>query len=116
MTDTEELVRRYLALWQEYLTALLAEPEAAMLLRAWIGLGSGRHERRSSAEHGADEAAGLSGSPAGAASATRPSGECDRLLGEFARRLARLEERMAAVEQDRRRAARARGRVRGARP
>src|SRR5579875_953243 len=40
-TDAEELVRRYLALWQEYLTALLAEPATAALPQAWAGLWSG---------------------------------------------------------------------------
>ena len=29
MNDADELARRYLALWTEYLTALIADPQAA---------------------------------------------------------------------------------------
>jgi len=135
MTETEELIRRYLALWQDYLTALFAEPEAAALLRAWALLGSGLlRERRGSAEDEAGEAAGPSGSSpsgsspsgsspsgsspsgssTGAASAAGASVERDRLLAELARRLARLEERVAADERGRRTARRPRGGARGA--
>jgi hypothetical protein len=121
MTDAEELIRRYLVLWQDYLTALSAEPEAAALLRSWTGLWSRLlHERRSPAEHETGETAGPSGSSpsgsqAGAAPAAGASVECDRLLAEFARRLARIEERVATVERGRRAALRSRSRTRRAR-
>ena len=31
MTDPQDLARRYLALWEEYLAALLSDPAAAQL-------------------------------------------------------------------------------------
>ncbi len=36
MTDAEELAERYLALWSQYLTALLADPRAMETLKRWM--------------------------------------------------------------------------------
>jgi hypothetical protein len=36
MTDADELARRYLALWTEYLTAFLADPRALETMKRWI--------------------------------------------------------------------------------
>ena len=36
MTDAEELAERYLALWSQYLTALLANPQAMETLKRWM--------------------------------------------------------------------------------
>src|SRR5271165_6969780 len=37
MTDPQDLARRYLAMWEEYLTALLSDPAAAQLWSLAIG-------------------------------------------------------------------------------
>lgn len=36
MTDTDELTQRYLSLWTQYLTALLADPRAMETLKRWV--------------------------------------------------------------------------------
>ena len=36
MSDAEDLARRYLCLWQDYLTALMADPKEPGLLEFWI--------------------------------------------------------------------------------
>jgi hypothetical protein len=36
MNDADELARRYLALWTEYLTAFLADPRALETMKRWI--------------------------------------------------------------------------------
>jgi hypothetical protein len=36
MNDTDDLAQRYLALWMEYLAALLADPRALETLRRWM--------------------------------------------------------------------------------
>lgn len=38
MTDADELARRYLSLWTEYLTALLGDPRALEMLKRWQAL------------------------------------------------------------------------------
>src|SRR5437868_15089044 len=38
MSEADELARRFLALWSDYLTALLSDPKAAEPLRRWLGL------------------------------------------------------------------------------
>ena len=36
MSDADELAQRYLALWTQYLTALLADPQAMETLKRWV--------------------------------------------------------------------------------
>jgi hypothetical protein len=36
MSDADELAQRYLALWSQYLTALLADPAAMETLKRWV--------------------------------------------------------------------------------
>ena len=36
MTDPDELARRYLSLWSEYLTALVGDPRALEMLKRWL--------------------------------------------------------------------------------
>src|SRR5215469_15292646 len=38
MTDPDELARRYLSLWTEYLTRLLSDPRALEMLKRWLAL------------------------------------------------------------------------------
>jgi hypothetical protein len=111
MSDADDLARRYLALWADYLTALVSDPKAAELLQRWVAFtsqfapGQGAH----------DGAAPLTvawppkppgrpaadGSKADAASAAGASGKRDAILGEFARRLDGIEQRLAALEPPR---------------
>src|SRR5579864_4179023 len=36
MSDADDLAQRYLALWTQYLTALLADPQAMETLKRWV--------------------------------------------------------------------------------
>jgi len=36
MSDADDLVQRYLTLWTQYLTALLADPQAMETLKRWV--------------------------------------------------------------------------------
>src|SRR5579862_8917618 len=90
MTDAQDLARRYLALWEEYLTALLADPPGLGLLWGWTG---------GAADDGAPAAE--AGPEIGAAPAAGPSDERLRAVAEFADRLAAIEARLAALEQAR---------------
>ena len=38
MSEADELARRFLALWSDYLTALLSDPKIAEPLRRWLAL------------------------------------------------------------------------------
>ncbi len=103
-TDARDLANRYLALWEEYLTALIADPAAAAPwgFPADAGSDPGR---------GSDDDRNRESGPAArAASVPGASGECDRLVADLARRLADLEQRVAAAERSERAAKRARRR------
>ena len=83
--DTDELARRFFALWGEYLTALAGDPQTLDVFRRWLGPAA------------AGEAAG-SGPPPRAAAASAASGERDGAMAELARRVDELERRLAALE------------------
>jgi hypothetical protein len=85
MTDAQDLARRYLALWEEYLTALLTDPAKVDL----------PHDRALGPRP--DDSS--PGPEAGAAAVAGASGECCSVVAELARRVAALEDRIAAVEQ-----------------
>jgi hypothetical protein len=102
MDETEELARRFLALWGEYLAALAAEPASLDMLRRWLTVG---------------EAAARPA--AGAQAVAGTSGERDLAVAELARRVGELERRVAALEPGkpgRRPAARPRSGTRSAVP
>jgi hypothetical protein len=54
MTDAEELAERYLALWTQYMTTLLADPRTMEMLKRWMEFAG----RFSYPEAGANEAPG----------------------------------------------------------
>ncbi|HXC28017.1 MAG TPA: hypothetical protein VNV38_08680 [Stellaceae bacterium] len=96
MTDAEELAERYLALWTQYMTALLADPRTMEMLKRWMELAS----RFSYPEAGANEAIASPFpawppffSPFGAPA---PPVAADAAL---TRRIDELERRLAALEQ-----------------
>src|SRR3984957_7178087 len=97
MTDAEALARRYFALWAEYLTALVADPQAAEMLRRWIAFTSqfasqfpgAANERRSAPHPGCPPIPGVFGpGSVGPPSPTAPvagaSGERGDAVGELA--------------------------------
>jgi hypothetical protein len=85
--EAAELARRFLALWEEYLTALLADAAEAE-----------PDPRLDDAAAGKPGAA--PGPPAGAAPAAAAPREHDDVVAELARRLAGVEERVAAIERE----------------
>jgi hypothetical protein len=121
MTDADELARRFFSLWAEYLTALVADPQAAELLQRWVAFTS-QFAKNASERPGNSIgnpfgspfpiwpplAAGFAapGSTAAAASAAGASGERGDAVGELARRIGELERRLAALEGESRPAAR----------
>src|SRR5882724_9411732 len=115
MTAAEDLARRYLALWQDYVTALLADlttPEAVQHLIASCSERSrdpGPGDRRARGQLPVAEPA------AGTAATPGPPRERDDAVADLARRLALIEERVAALERGGRTAARARSGDRSAR-
>jgi uncharacterized protein YceH (UPF0502 family) len=82
MSDAEELARRYLALWADYLSALAADPETGDLLRRWLSFGSQGDGRPT----------------AGAAAAAGAPGERDDAVAQLAARVAELERRLDRLE------------------
>jgi hypothetical protein len=104
MTDPQELARRYLALWEEYLAALLSDPSATQL---WSSLAGDRRPSDTESEPGSQP-----GSPPGSAAAAGASDKRSRAVAELARRVAVLENRIAALERDRPAVARSRRRNR----
>src|SRR6185437_1136797 len=105
--DLPTLAKRYVELWQDYLTAAAADPDladslacllagagAAAAISPWQAwLRSAAMPRDQPAPHADDGAAS-----ARATAAAAPSHERDDGLAEFARSLARLDERLAALE------------------
>src|SRR5258708_10314093 len=134
--DLPTLAKRYVELWQDYLTAAAADPDLAdSLARLLAAVGTvaalspwQAWQRAATTPHANDEAARQTTAPAApagrgreernrtarraaaaarAAPAASPSDERDDGLAEFARRLAHLDERLAAIEAGRRPATRA---------
>jgi len=120
--DLAQLAKRYVELWQDYLTAAAADPETIEALARlvsgmgaagalWAGgpaawaAGATAARRAAAPPDDGDRAA-----PPRAAAAAAASGERDDRLADLARRLALVEERLAALDAGARRGAeRARG-------
>src|SRR5437763_15347226 len=108
MSEAEDLARRFLALWADYLNALMADPNAAEPMRRWLAM------MTSSPGFKAGDPARP---PAGAAPAAGASGERDAAVAELARRIDELGERISALELRGKRSRRAAARPRrGDRP
>jgi hypothetical protein len=99
MTDAPELARRFLSLWEDYLTALFEHPFEVEVWRGWIKAASGLTRDLEASDHSRNQHHEQTGSPAHAAPIAGTSGECRDLMAELAGRLARLEERLAVVER-----------------
>jgi len=106
MTDADELARRYFSLWAEYLTALVADPQAAELLQRWVAF-AGQFAKGASERSGTPFpawppfAAGFAaaGPKAAAPPAAGASGERGDAVGELTQRITELERRLAALER-----------------
>jgi hypothetical protein len=108
MSEADDLARRFVALWADYLNALLADPNMAEPLRHWLALAT--------AAPGA-ATGDATRPPAGTAAAAGASDERDAVLAELARRVDELGERVATLERWRKRSGRAVARPRrGDRP
>src|SRR5260370_10550539 len=93
MSEEDDLARRFLALWAEYLAALVADPRISEPLRRWLAIAAGSL---------GDAKAGASpGAAAHAAAAAGSSGERDLAVAELARRVDELHERLAVLERSR---------------
>lgn len=100
MTDAEELAERYLALWTQYMTTLLADPRTMETLKRWMEFAG----RFSYPEAGANEAReppfpawppffSPFGPPPSPAADTDGVATLTRRIDELERRLAALEQR-----------------------
>jgi len=112
MSEADELARRFLALWSDYLTALLSDPKAAEPLRRWLGFAAAAMPGLSAGEA---NPAGAARPPSDAPAAAGASGERGAAVAELARRVNELAERVAALESRRRPPRGAAGRGRTAR-
>jgi hypothetical protein len=110
MNDADELARRYLALWTEYLTAFLADPRALETTKRWIAF-TGQFAYPAPGKAGA---AGEGGDaplpplppifgPFGPLPMASPiavaTGEGSATIDELARRVEALEQRIATLER-----------------
>jgi hypothetical protein len=112
MSDAEDLACRYLHLWQDYLTALMADPKEPELLEFWIAACSALAGDPLPREPARVEQTRLPGSSPSAAPATGASRERGDSVADLASRVARVEDRLAALERLGQAAARPRGRDR----
>ena len=104
MTDAEELAERYLALWTQYLTALMADPRAMETLKRWMAFtGQFAYPASGMAEPGTGPVPawppffGPFGAPP-PSPATKTPASSDGLV-VLSRRVDELERRLAALER-----------------
>ena len=110
MNDADELARRYLALWTEYLTAFLADPRALETMKRWIAF-TGQFTYPGSGKAGATGEGGDAPlpplppifGPFGPLPMASPIavaiGEGSAAIEELAHRVEALEQRFAAWER-----------------
>jgi hypothetical protein len=110
MNDADELARRYLALWTEYLTAFLADPRALETMKRWIAF-AGQFAYPAPGKTGAAGQDGHAPVPAlppifgpfGPLPMANPiavaAGEHNAKIDDLTRRVEALEQRFAALER-----------------
>src|SRR5436305_253070 len=102
MSEADDVARRFIALWGDYLTALAADPKMAEPLHRWLGLVAAAMPGWPAGEAGpSGPSRAPARSPADAAASAGASGERDAAVAELARRLDELEARIAALERRR---------------
>src|SRR5213078_2000363 len=102
MSEADDVARRFIALWGDYLTALAADPKTAEPLHRWLGLVAAATPGWPARDA---DPSGPTRAPVDAAASAGASGERDAAVAELARRLDELETRIAALERRRRPAA-----------
>src|SRR5712671_3558738 len=106
MSEADDVARRFIALWGDYLSALAADPKMAEPLHRWLGLAAAAMPGWPAGE--ADPSGpgrAPARPPADAAASAGASGERDAAVAELARRVDELEARIATLERRRRPAA-----------
>ena len=100
MSEADDIARRFIALWSDYLAALAADPKTAEPLQRWLGLAAAAMPGSPAPDARPFDArpSGPSRSPADPAASAGASGERDAAVAELARRLDELETRIAALE------------------
>src|SRR5579872_3526766 len=99
MSEEDDLARRFLALWSEYLTALLADPKMAEPVNRWMTLAGSALRAVPPGEAGTAGTASPPRPAADAAAAAGASGQRDDAVAQLARRVDELGNRVAALEQ-----------------
>ena len=101
MTDADELARRYLALWTEYFTVLLADPRTMEMVKRWMSFAG----QFSYPEPGASSGEGAPlptwppvFGPFGPLPAP-PAGESVEAIAKLTRRIDELERRLGELER-----------------
>ena len=100
--DADELAQRYLALWTEYLTALLANPQAIETLNRWMAFAGQFSYPAPDVPPGQNmpfPAWPPFFGPFGAPSAPPVAGAAPDEIAELTRRVAELEQRLDALER-----------------
>src|SRR5258707_14503277 len=98
MSEADDVARRFIALWGDYLSALAADPKMAEPLHRWLGLVAATMPGSPAREAGP---AGSARSPADAAAAAGASGERHASVAELARRPDEPQDRGDAPEPPR---------------
>jgi hypothetical protein len=102
MSDADELTQRYLALWTQYLTTLLADPRAMETLKRWVAFtGQFAYPAPSAAQQGGAPFPAWPPffGPLGVLSATPPAAETATEIAELRRHVDELERRLAKLER-----------------
>jgi hypothetical protein len=86
MSDEDDLARRFVALWADYLSALLADPKTSEPLRRWLAIVAGSLQDPSAGEVPTGVPPRSPPGPQNdAAAAAGASGERDAAVAELAR-------------------------------
>lgn len=99
MTDAEDLARRYLDLWRDYITALTADLTEPELLERWTAACSALAGNREPRDAGAIAPARRPRPPADASSTADTARQRGDIVADLARRLAQVEDRLSVLER-----------------
>ena len=107
MSEADDMARRYLTLWTQYLTTLLADPRTLEMVKRWHALAS-QFSYRGSEAPSADQPAPAwppflvpFGLPAARPGSPAPNAEGTAEIAVLMRRIDELESRIAVLERQR---------------
>lgn len=105
MSDADDLAQRYLALWTQYLTALLADPQAMETLKRWVSFTQQfAYPKPEATQPGGSPFPmwppffGPFGIPPASPAAAAASAESAEAIAALAQRVDELERRLAELE------------------